>query len=170
MSEKLIINLAVCDLQERSGAQCSYKHHPENRGINALLESIRLGIVCRRCEAAPCIQACPREALVKRSDLNGEPGRLHRENMLCTGCGTCSLACPFGTLSPELIPYPSSVCDLCRDRLAEGEKPLCVQTCAEGELAYAEVTPADDLIELFPGFVVRVPEGSRWQPEVRIKS
>ncbi|MFC1761834.1 4Fe-4S dicluster domain-containing protein [Planctomycetota bacterium] len=169
MSEKLIIDLATCVLQERSGVLCSYKHHPENQGINALLEMIRFGLVCRRCEAAPCVQACPQEALTKLPSKNGDAGKLQRANMLCTGCGTCALACPFGTIYPELIPYPSSVCDLCRGRLSTEEKPLCVQTCTDNSIDYAEATSTEDMIEVFPDIVVRVTDGSTWQPEVRIK-
>lgn len=169
MDKKLIIDLAATSLQERSGVQCSYKHHPENRGVNALLEMIRFELVCRRCESASCVQACPQGALVKRASENGDAGKLQRANMLCTGCGTCAMACPFGTIYAELIPYPSSVCDLCHDRLNGEEKPLCVQTCMDGSLDYTEITLTEDTIEVFPNIVVRVTEGSAWQPDVRIK-
>ncbi|MHC4708609.1 MAG: 4Fe-4S dicluster domain-containing protein, partial [Planctomycetota bacterium] len=65
MSAKLVIDLAKSKLQEESNVQCSYKHHPENKGIDALLEMIRFALICRRCEAAPCIEACPQGALEK---------------------------------------------------------------------------------------------------------
>ena len=169
MNEKLIIDLAAVSLQERSGVQCSYKHHPENRGMDALLEMIRFGLVCRRCEAAPCVQACPQEALTKLAGKNGDAGRLQRANMLCTGCGTCAMACPFGTIYAEFILYPTSHCDLCRGRLPENEKPLCVQTCTDGSIDFADVALTEEMVEVSPGIVVRVTDDSTWQPEVRIK-
>ena len=66
MGKKLIIDLARCQPQAVSGVRCSYAHHPHNQGIDALLEMIRFALICRRCEAAPCVQACPHEALEKQ--------------------------------------------------------------------------------------------------------
>ncbi|UCD49334.1 MAG: 4Fe-4S dicluster domain-containing protein [Phycisphaerales bacterium] len=164
MSAKLIVDLAKADLQAALHIQCSYKHHPGNQGFDALLEMTRFALICRRCESAPCVKACPRGALEKVPSDTHDAGVLKRANMLCTGCGTCAIACPFGTIYTDLIPFPSSVCDVCRDRLAPGEKPLCVQTCADGCLDYAEVQPGEDLIEVFRGIVARVAGGSTWEP------
>ena len=111
MAAKLVIDLAKAQLQEQSNVECSYKHHPQNKGFDSLLEMIRFALVCRRCESAPCIAACPRDALEKIPSENNDAGILKRANMLCTGCGTCAIACPFGTIYTDLIPYPSSVCD-----------------------------------------------------------
>ena len=164
MSAKLIIDLAKADLQETLHIQCSYKHHPANRGFDALLEMIRFALICRRCESAPCVKACPQGALEKVPSAAHDADVLKRANMLCTGCGTCAIACPFGTIYTDLIPFPSSVCDVCRDRLAPGEKPLCVQTCTDGCLDYGAVKPGADLVEVFDGVVARVAGGSTWQP------
>jgi len=166
MSAKLVIDLAKAELQQDSHVRCSYKHHPGNKGFDALLEMIRFGLVCRRCHSAPCVQACPNDALekVKTSDDPDDTGILKRANMLCTGCGTCAIACPFGTIYTDLIPYPSSVCDVCRGRLAADEKPLCVTTCANGSIDYRDVEPGGDLVEVFDGIVVNVPGGRAWQP------
>ena len=170
MGAKLIIDLAKCKLQDESNVRCSYKHHPQNKGIDSLLEMIRFALVCRRCESAPCISACPRDALEKAPSQNNDAGVLKRANMLCTGCGSCAIACPFGTIYTDLIPFPSSVCDLCRDRLEPGEKPLCVNTCEDGSLDYVEVVVEGDLTEVFEGIVVRVPGGSLWKPFLREKA
>jgi Fe-S-cluster-containing dehydrogenase component len=167
MAEKLLIDLAKCKVQEESSVQCSYKHHPENKGFDALLEMIRFAMICRKCEAAPCVTACPREALEKLPAGNGE-SVLKRFNMRCTGCGSCAIACPFGTVYTELVPFPSSVCDLCRGRLKPGEKPLCVQTCEDGSIDYLQIDPQsdEDLVEVFPDIVVKVAGGVLWQPFV----
>jgi Fe-S-cluster-containing dehydrogenase component len=149
MSAKLIIDLAKCRLQDESKVRCSYKHHPENKGIDSLLEMIRFALICRRCEAAPCVKACPRDALEKLPGKNGDAGILKRANMLCTGCGTCAVACPFGTIYTDLIPFPSSVCDRCRGRLAPDERPLCVTTCEDRSIDYGEVEAKGDLVEVF---------------------
>ena len=171
MAEKLIIDLAKCRLQDESKVRCSYKHHPENKGIDSLLEMIRFALICRRCESAPCISACPNEALEKVQTENDDAGILKRANMLCTGCGTCAIACPFGTIYTDLIPFPSSICDLSKGRLKPGEKPLCVTTCEDGSIDYrqVDVEKEEDLVEVFEGIVVRVAGGGLWEPFLREK-
>ena len=169
MSAKLIIDLAKTRLQEESHVQCSYKHHPGNKGFDALLEMIRFALICRRCEGAPCVKACPQGALEKVPSRTDDAGILRRANMLCTGCGTCAIACPFGTIYTDLIPFPSSVCDGCRGRLKSGEKPLCVQTCADGSIDYGDVEPHGDLVEVFDNIVVKVAGGTMWEPFLQSK-
>ncbi len=169
MGAKLIIDLEKCQLQGESQVQCSYKHHPENKGIDSLLEKIRFSLICRKCQSAPCIDSCPNDALEKVTDQNDNEGILKRSNMLCTGCGTCAMACPFGTIYGDLIPFVSSSCDVCKDRLAPGEKPLCVSTCTDGSIDYREVDPGKkaDLTEVLDGIVVKVSGGILWEPFLR---
>jgi Fe-S-cluster-containing dehydrogenase component len=169
MGAKLIIDLAKCTTQGQSGVRCSYKHHPENKGFDSLLEMIRFALICRRCEAAPCIEACPQGALEKVPSKNNDAGILKRANMLCTGCGTCAIACPFGTIYTDLIPFPSSVCDVCKGRLQPGEKPLCVNTCQDKSIDYREVDleKEADLVEVFDDIVVKVAGGQLWEPFLR---
>jgi len=171
MGAKLIIDLAKCELQEESGVECSYKHHPENKGFNSLLEMIRFSLICRKCELAPCISACPSNALEKVPTKNDDASVLKRFNMLCTGCGGCAIACPFGTIYTDLVPYPSSVCDVCKGRLGPGEKPLCVTSCQDGSIDYREVDfdKEKDLVEVFADIVVKVSGGVLWEPFLREK-
>ena len=171
MCAKLLIDLAKCELQEESNVRCSYKHHPENKGFDSLLEKVRFALICRRCEEAPCIKACPQGALEKIPSENNDTGILKRANMLCTGCGTCAIACPFGTIYTDLIPFPSSVCDVCKDRLEPGEKPLCVRTCEDGSINYkqVDVKKGKDLVEVFEDIVVKVAGGVLWEPFLREK-
>ena len=169
MAAKLVIDLAKSRLQEESGVQCSYKFHPENKGIDSLLEMVRFALICRRCESAPCIEACPKGALEKLESKHNDAGTLKRANMLCTGCGTCAMACPFGTIYTDLIPYPSSVCDLSKGRLNNGDKPLCVSTCSDGSLEWRKVDAdkEEDMVEVFDGIVVKVSGGQLWEPFLR---
>ena len=168
MAGKLVIELAKVDLQQATGVRCSYKHHPENKGVDSLQEMIRFALICRRCETAPCIKACPKEALEKVASERGDFGVLKRANMLCTGCGSCAVACPFGTIYTDLIPYPSSVCDLCKERLEGNGRPLCVNTCSDGSIEYREVADDEaDMTEVFEGIVVKVSGGVLWEPFLR---
>lgn len=175
MGKKLIIDLEKCKQCGSCEAACSYKHHPDNNGIDALLEKIRFALICRKCELAPCIEACPRDALEKVPTATcgtsgGDDKILKRASMLCTGCGTCAVACPFGTVYTELTPFLGSVCDVCRGRLAPAEKPLCVTTCTLQALSYEEAEPGADLVEVFEDVLVRVTGGLLWEPFLRHSS
>jgi len=169
INAKLVIDLAKMKSQGQSRIRCSYKHHPENKGFDAVLEMVRFSLICRRCESAPCVAACPRGALEKVPGEANDAGVLKRANMLCTGCGTCALACPFGTIYADLMPFASSVCDVCEGRLEPGEKPLCVRTCEDGGIDYREVQPGDGMVEVVENIMVKVADGSTWKPFLRSK-
>jgi Fe-S-cluster-containing dehydrogenase component len=79
------------------------------------------------------------------------------------------MACPFGTIYTDLIPFPSSVCDVCKGRLQANEKPLCVKTCGDDSIDYREIDPKkeQDLIEVFDDIVVKVSGGTLWEPFLR---
>jgi Fe-S-cluster-containing dehydrogenase component len=166
MSEKLVIDLKKCKSCTLCDVQCSYKHHPANNGINALLEKIRFALICRKCKTAPCIKACPRNALEKVDIGRGDEQVLKRADMLCTGCGTCAIACPFGTVYTELAAFVDDVCDLCRGRLKSNEKPLCVRTCSSGALDWQKIDVEEnrDMTEVFDDVVVKVADGDLWEP------
>jgi Fe-S-cluster-containing dehydrogenase component len=164
MANKLMIDLSKCKPQDISGVQCSYRHHPGNNGVKTLLEKIHFALICRKCHAAPCVKACPKEALEKMPADNGGEEILKRAEMLCTGCGTCAIACPFGTIYTDLIPYVTHLCDLCEHRLTDGEKPLCVQTCEDHSLDYGMVPENAEYVEPFENIAVKVPKGTLWEP------
>ena len=133
MKKRLFVDLEICYKCKECTAKCSYFYHPENKGFLTLLERASQVLVCRKCEEAPCVKACPNDALEKQSD-----GSLKRYGMRCTGCKSCTLACPFGTIYPEIVPYLTSQCDWCLGRLDEGV-PECVITCPYNAIGFIEV-------------------------------
>lgn len=131
--KRLLIDLEACYKCKQCTAGCSYLSHPENKGIISLLELVSRAEICRKCKEAPCVNACPNEALERQPD-----GVLKRYGMRCTGCESCVLACPFGAIYPEIVPFLTSQCDYCLGS-ANGDKPECVKSCPEKAVQYVEV-------------------------------
>ncbi len=105
--------------------KCEYMFHRMNKGQFSLLEVAEFSAYCRQCKDAFCVDACPKEALEHQ-----ENGLVKRYNMRCVGCRSCILACPFGTIFPEVINYVTSKCDYCLNQLNANPdyQPSCVKT------------------------------------------
>lgn len=136
MAKRLFIDLELCRKCDDCKVACSYFYHPFNNGSVYLRELGEFAVTCRHCDEAPCVKGCPTDALEKQED-----GIVKRYNLRCVACRTCSYACPFGTIVPELIPYAVSRCDFCTGRLKEGENPVCVDGCTENAIQYGEFEP-----------------------------
>ncbi len=140
--KKLFIDMDICEKCPQCVVECDYYYHPDNVGIIYLRELISFALYCRRCEEAPCINSCPRDALFKE-----EEKMVKRSTYLCISCYSCVNACPFGTIYHETTPYLTSRCDYCVDR-SNGRKPVCVDSCPYGALDWKE-GEEDEEKELF---------------------
>jgi Fe-S-cluster-containing hydrogenase component 2 len=132
MEQRLVIKLGTCRECGECAATCSYPYHLDNDGVARLRELAAQELLCRKCETRSCVEACPKDALEERED-----GVLHRYNMRCTGCLSCSLACPFGTVVPAALEFRDSACDLCADR--KDGLPECAVTCPYDAITLEEV-------------------------------
>ena len=133
MAQRLVVSLDTCRDCAECTATCSYPYHGDNNGIARLRELAGYELSCRRCEERLCVQACPNEALEEQ-----ENGDLKRYNMRCTGCLSCSHACPFGNIIPAALQFRDTMCDFCAGR--DGETPECVRTCPEKAITMEEVS------------------------------
>ena len=131
--KKLLIDLDVLEQNKEARIECEYFYHPDNNGLIRIYELANFAVACRRCEDAPCVASCPKDALEK-----DEHKILKRYSMRCISCKTCSHACPFGTIYPETIPYLISQCDYCIGRLQNVDAPLCVKSCKPGGIKYGD--------------------------------
>ena len=106
-----------------------------------------ISIACMHCTDAPCIAACPVDAIYQ-TDL----GVVLHSKDVCIGCGYCYLACPFGAPQyPQATTWGSrgkmDKCTFCaggpeenhseeeyekygRNRIAEGKLPICAEVCS----------------------------------------
>jgi len=87
---------------------------------------INLAVTCRLCEDAPCVAACPRDAL----EQSEETGIILVDEEKCNGCGWCIEACDYGAITLHPEKRVVVVCDLC-----DGE-PKCVEWCPEEALDF----------------------------------
>lgn len=94
-----------------------------------------MAMVCRLCEDAPCVIACPREAL----EQSFETSVIMINESLCNGCGWCIPACPYSAITMNPEKRVVMICDLC-----DG-KPKCVDGCPEEAL---ELGTEDDAVPL----------------------
>ena len=79
---------------------------------------------CQQCEDAPCAAVCPTKALYRL----GKDETVLFKRVLCIGCSSCVLVCPFGVIR-RADGGVMAKCSLCWDRLAVGKQPACVEAC-----------------------------------------
>ena len=83
---------------------------------------IFLSDVCKHCENAGCLEACPTGSIVRT-----EIGSVLVQNDVCNGCGYCVVACPFGVIDRRPAPLPDAggafKCTFCYDRQKSGLTP-----------------------------------------------
>ncbi|MFK7911954.1 MAG: DmsC/YnfH family molybdoenzyme membrane anchor subunit [Akkermansiaceae bacterium] len=80
---------------------------------------------CHHCADPACLNGCPVLAYSK----DKKTGVVRHLDDQCIGCQYCILKCPYDV--PKYNPRLGIVrkCDMCIDRLEEGEAPACVQAC-----------------------------------------
>jgi len=130
--KRLFIDLDICTKCEECTVCCGYFYHPQNNGVASLREYATFATICRHCEEAPCVNSCYHDALERSSD-----GHLKRYKMRCTSCKSCSVACPFGIIFHDFIPYLDSKCDYCVGKAAE--LPKCLTSCAGNAIEVRDV-------------------------------
>lgn len=166
VSEKrVLIDLDRCIECQSCAAACFHTH-----GDMPVVHFARAGwailpVLCRQCKAAACVEACPKEAMVR-----DEHGVVRRHLALCIGCGSCARACPFGVIplagagtpvaavsTDRMSGFVIAKCDLCVDRTAAGSEsgsdnesgngavPRCVAACPTGALLFADERLAREL-------------------------
>jgi Fe-S-cluster-containing dehydrogenase component/DMSO reductase anchor subunit len=96
---------------------------------------------CHHCLEPACMKGCPVGAYEK----DPATGIVKHLDDQCIGCQYCTLTCPYEV--PQYSKKRGIVrkCDMCSDRLAEGEPPACVQACPNEAIAIRVVDRAQVL-------------------------
>ena len=110
---------------------CSMEKEATFNPTKSRIRAVRLdtlsniAVACRTCENAPCVSACPKDAL--RQSTEDKTIIVNEE--LCNACGWCIEACEYGAISLHPDTGKAIICDKC-----DGE-PVCVQWCPESALS-----------------------------------
>jgi formate dehydrogenase iron-sulfur subunit len=95
--------------------------------------------VCKHCERAGCLEACPTGAIIRN-----EFGDVYVQPDICNGCGYCVIACPFGVIDVDRQDGRAWKCTLCYDRQRDGLTPACAQACPTQSIQFGEVEELRD--------------------------
>jgi carbon-monoxide dehydrogenase iron sulfur subunit len=123
---------------------CAVQHSKGKTLLSAILESptpmkrlfvesteqIRMPVMCRHCEDAPCLNACITGCLYR-----DDKGFVRRKKERCIGCWTCIMVCPFGVISRDKNKHIAVKCDRCHKL----DVPACVSACPTKALVLVDI-------------------------------
>ena len=149
MKKILFVDSSKCMGCHSCELACSVAHTSSRDLLKALIEEERMPtkiilemhgsasvpIHCRHCDDAPCITVCPTGAISRPF----ENGPVVLDNKKCIGCHSCILVCPFGVIRIDTDGRSLIKCDLCFERLKEGQEPACAEACITGAIKYITV-------------------------------
>ena len=118
---------------------------------------------CHHCADPGCMNGCPVGAYEKDADT----GIVRHLDDQCIGCSYCILKCPFDV--PKYSKKRGIVrkCDMCHQRLAEGEAPACVQACPTEAIRIVKVAVTKDQTGPAADFLPGAPDPSITLPTTR---
>ena len=90
--------------------------------------------VCKHCEKAGCLEACPTGSIVRT-----EFGGVYIQPDICNGCGYCIVTCPFGVVDRRPDDGRAFKCTFCYDRQKAGLKPACAAACPTESIVFGEI-------------------------------
>jgi len=141
---KLCINCHACEVacKEENGIDLGAKNHrlwiKQDGNVSGDFYNLERGDVdfiqmqCQECQDAPCLKACPNEAIYR--DDNGIV-RLHKEK--CDLSLLCMKACPYDARYIDEKNHVTDKCIFCADtRLSRGETTTACQITCPAKLRY----------------------------------
>lgn len=135
-----------------------------NGCITSSCVSYPLSMSCNHCDDPACTKVCPTTAMHK----DPETGLVSVDVDKCIGCGYCHMACPYNAPKVDREKGHSVKCDGCAERVAAGEKPVCVEACPARALDFGTIEKMAKLGER--GNIAPLPEPTYTKPNLFIKA
>lgn len=131
-----VLECAMAHTQAASLAEALAAETPPQPRVHVEpLGEFGMPLQCRHCEDAPCMAACPTDAIGRPS----EDGPVLLDQERCIGCRCCLVVCPFGVIDLSRDGKAMIKCDLCLERTEAGQDPACVAACPTRALQFVEL-------------------------------
>ena len=90
---------------------------------------------CMHCLQPACVSACLTRAMQQSRD-----GPVVWQSDRCMGCRFCMVSCPFDIPKFEYSGWNPRImkCNMCYERLQEGQRPACVEACPTDTLMFGQ--------------------------------
>jgi formate dehydrogenase iron-sulfur subunit len=121
---------------------------------------------CHHCVEPGCLSGCPVDAYEK-DPVSGAVKHLDDQ---CIGCRYCTLTCPYEVPTYDEQRGIVRKCDLCHDRLAEGEAPACAGACPTEAIAVRVVDVASVTVGADEPWSFSAPDPAITTPTTRYRS
>jgi len=132
--------VAACAAEHRTPPDLFWRTLHKLPPRNGDHRTVYLSLACNHCANAPCVNACPSGALVKRT----RDGVVTLRETRCLGCGYCRMACPYDAIRWDEGGRVIAKCQFCAPRLDRGEEPACVAACFAGALTQRVIDLEDE--------------------------
>ena len=138
------LRAAVAEKQDLQLPEALFYPIPNSNGLKTIRELAVFRFTCRKCEQAPCIEACPAEALEK-----DEEGIINRHTNLCVSCKSCVAICPFGTMMTDFFRHHRNK-DLYYDLTDSREMDKFIAACPPGTVSKTDMkeSPGENIFRL----------------------
>ena len=146
---------------EPEEAFISYKEIEQGTYPSVYAETVP--VQCMHCENAPCQQVCPTHAT-----YTTDSGVVLVDEEKCIGCGTCAIVCPYNAPKVDEEKKKAVRCNGCAERVAAGEKPVCVEACPARALDFGDAEEMAKMGER--GNIAPLPDPSETTPNIFIKA
>ena len=110
-----------------------YRPSVSEHGLKSIRELAVFYMTCRKCTDAPCVEACPADALEKHPE-----GFISRATNLCISCKSCVVICPFGTMMTDFFEYHRDK-ENYHDLMDEKELEVFIRKSPEGAVQLVEM-------------------------------
>jgi formate dehydrogenase iron-sulfur subunit len=119
---------------------------------------------CHHCLEPACLTGCPTRAY----DKDPVTGIVRHLDDQCIGCQYCTLMCPYDVPKYNAARGIVRKCDMCSQRLVDGEAPACVQACPNSAIRI-ELVRTDDVRQRSQNdeFLPESPDPRLTQPTTR---